>query len=141
MTNKRMSDDAAAQALALLRERGDQVLNAIDDGVYFLDADGRAIFVNESAARMTGFTARELLGKSQHEMIHHHYADGRTFPQEECPIDLAAVEGVQQRVGGDVFWRKDGTPLPVDYTAIPIKHGRQILGVVVTFWDRGGRPI
>ena len=47
-----ISPELADNALTLLRERGDQVLNAIDDGVYCLDDEGRAIFVNEAAARM-----------------------------------------------------------------------------------------
>lgn len=127
------TDRTVAQAVELLRERGEQVLNAIDDGVYFLDPTGRAIFVNEAAGQMLGYTMRELLGHDQHALTHHHYADGSHFPKEECPIYLAATEGVQQRVGSDVFWRKDGSQVPVAYTAIPIKQGRKILGVVVTF--------
>jgi PAS domain S-box-containing protein len=122
-------------ALPFLRDRAEQVINAIDDGVYFLDPSGNTIFVNEAATRMLGFTARELLGKPQHETSHHHYADGSHFPREECPIYSSATDGVQQRVGGDVFWRKDGKPLLVDYTSIPITEGRRIVGVVVTFRD------
>ena len=92
----------ASTALRLLREGGDQVLNAIDDGVYVLDHLGNTAFVNEAATRMLGFTARELLGKSQHEMMHHHYEDGSVFPREECPIYLSVTDGVQQRVGGEI---------------------------------------
>ena len=128
-------DEASARAVTLLRERAEQVLNAIDDGVYFLDPEGNTVFVNEAAARMLGFTSREMLGKPQHELIHHHYPDGTPFPREGCPIYLSATQGIQQRVGGDVFWRKDGSPLHVDYTSIPIRERRQIVGVVVTFRD------
>ena len=128
-------DQAAASAVALLRARAEQVLNAVDDGVYFLDPAGNTVFVNEAAARLLGYTTRELLGKPQHEMIHHHYEDGTPFPREACPIFLSASDGVQQQVGGDVFWKKDGTPLHVDYTSIPIREQRRIVGVVVTFRD------
>lgn len=123
------------EAVRLLRDRADQVLNAIDDGVYVLDPSGNASFVNEAAARMLGYTARELIGAPQHETMHHHYPDGSPFPREECPIFLSVTDGVQQRVGGDVFWRKDGTPMQVDYTCIPIRENRRIVGVVVTFRD------
>ena len=132
-------DETAASAVALLRERADQVLNAVDDGVYFLDPAGNTIFVNEAAARMLGYTSREMLGKPQHEMMHHHYEDGTPFPREACPIYLSATDGVTQQVGGDVFWKKDGTPLYVDYTSIPIRERRQIVGVVVTFRDIGAQ--
>ena len=128
-------DGTIAEALRLLQSRGTQVLNAIDDGVVFLDSMGRVIFANEAAARSLGFTNREMLGKSLHMLTHHHYADGTPFPAEECPIVGSVNDAVQQRVGGDTFWTKGGTPLPVDYTSIPIKEGRNVLGVVVTFRD------
>ncbi len=122
-------------ALLLLKDRGVQVLNAIDDGVYFLDSEGRTIFVNEAAERLLGFANREIIGRPMHELTHHHYADGSAFPAHECPILSSVTDAVQQRVGGDTFWTKAGTPLPVDYTSIPIKEGREVRGVVVTFRD------
>ncbi len=127
--------EMAAEAARLLQDRGTQVLNAIDDGVYFLDSQGHAIFINEAAGRMLGYTNREVLGKSMHDLTHHHYADGTPFPPEECPIVSSVMDAVQQRVGGDTFWTKGGKPLPVDYTSIPIKEGRTVVGVVVTFRD------
>jgi PAS domain S-box-containing protein len=128
-------DAVFTSALQLLQDRGSQVLNAIDDGVVFLDPMGRMIFVNEAASRLLGYTNREALGKSLHELSHHHYADGSVFPVEECPILSSVTDGVQQRVGGDIFWTKSGEKLPVDYTSIPIKDGRAVIGVVITFRD------
>lgn len=128
-------EDVAAEAVRLLGQRGELILNAVDDGIYCLDAAGRATFVNEAAARMLGYTMREMIGVPQHALIHHHYPDGSVFPQEACPIWGSVSEGIHQRVGGDVFWRKDGTPLPVDYTSTPIKEGRRVIAVVVTFRD------
>jgi PAS domain S-box-containing protein len=128
-------DVIAADALRMIRERGAQVLNAIDDGVFFLDGAGLTIFVNDAAVRMLGFTNREIMGRSMHELTHHHYADGSAFPNEECPILSSVTDAVQQRVGGDTFWTKAGAALPVDYTSIPIKDGRTVIGVVVTFRD------
>jgi PAS domain S-box-containing protein len=126
---------ALGEALAVLQERTTQILNAIDDGIYFLDAEGRTIFLNEASQRMLGYTNREALGVSMHQLTHHHYADGSVFPVEECPILSSVTDAVQQRVGGDIFWTKSGRPLPVDYTSIPIKEGRKVTGVVVTFRD------
>ena len=123
------------EAMRLIESRAVDVLNAIDDGVYFLDPQGRTIFVNSAASRLLGYTNRELLGKPMHPLTHHHYADGTEFPAAACPILSSVTDGVQQRVGGDVFWTRDGKMLPVDYTSIPIKAGRQVAGVVVTFRD------
>ena len=129
------AEDLAAEAARLLGRRGELILNAVDDGIYCLDAAGRTTFVNEAGARMLGYTMREMIGAPQHALIHHHYADGSVFPEEACPIWGSVSEGIHQRVGGDVFWRKDGTPLPVDYTSTPIKESRRVVAVVVTFRD------
>lgn len=128
-------DAIVADALKLLQGRTAQLLNAIDDGIYFLDHTGRTVFINEAAVRMLGFTNREVIGKPMHDLTHHHYADGSVFPVESCPIMSSVTDAVQQRVGGDIFWTKAGMMLPVDYTSIPIKEGRQVVGVVVTFRD------
>ena len=128
-------DAIVTDALQMLHDRTAQVLNAIDDGVFFLDPMGRTIFINEAAARMLGFTNREVLGRSMHDLSHHHYADGSAFPVEHCPILSSVTDAVQHRVGGDTFWTKSGEALPVDYTSIPIKEGRKVVGVVVTFRD------
>jgi PAS domain S-box-containing protein len=128
-------DSIVAGALASLEGRTSSILNAVDDGVFFLDTLGRAVFVNEATVRMLGFTNRESLGMSMHELTHHHYADGSLFPADDCPILSSVTDAVQQRVGGDTFWTKGGEALPVDYTSIPIKEGRRVIGVVVTFRD------
>lgn len=129
------ADSGTADPIRLLRNRGTDVLNAIDDGVFFLDDKGHVIFINEAAVRMLGFTNREVMGKPMHTMSHHHYADGSEYPIEACPILSSVTDGIQHRVGGDCFWKKNGEPLPVDYTSIPIKESRTVVGVVVTFRD------
>lgn len=126
---------AVGEAFAGLQGRATQVLNAIDDGIFFLDRNGLTVFLNEASVRLLGYTVREALGRSMHELTHHHYADGTPFPAEECPILASVTDGVQQRVGGDIFFRKNGERLPVNYTSIPIKDGRHVTGVVVTFRD------
>ena len=129
------ADTEFAEAMRLIQTRASDVLNAIDHGVFFLDGQGRTIFANATVTRLLGFTSREMLGKPMHSLTHHHYADGTEFPAEACPILSSVTDGVLQRVGGDVFWTRDGKPLPVDYTSIPIKNGRAVAGVVVTFRD------
>lgn len=122
-------------AVRLIASRGEEVLNAVDDGIFYLNSLGRVEFINESGARMLGFTQREVLGHEMHALVHHHYSDGSPFPRESCPIWHTVTDGVQQRIGGDTFFRKDNSPLPVDYTSIPLKERRRVLGVVVTFRD------
>jgi PAS domain S-box-containing protein len=133
-------DAILEKGIRLVRERSEVVLNAVDDGIYVLDHEGHTIFANEAAVRNLGFTLREMLGRPQHALIHHTHVDGSAFPVEECPIYAAAHYGVYQRVGGDVFWHKDGRAIAVDYTSTPIKDGRAVVGAVITFRESAGGP-
>ena len=111
------------------------ILNSVDEGIFGLDAQGRHTFVNPSAARMLGYTFEELVGQPGHSTWQHTQSDGRPYPAEECPIHDTLTTGATHRVGGQVFWRKDGTPFPVDYTTTPVREGNRLTGAVVTFRD------
>lgn len=105
------------------REEYEAIFDAIGEGVHRIDLEGRITFVNLAAARLLGWDAGELLGREQHPTIHHTRADGTPYPAEECPILAALREGRVGRHDDELFWRKDGTALPVDYIATPIREG------------------
>src|SRR5437867_9061572 len=88
-----------------------------------------------AAARMLGYQAAELIGKSRHELLHHTQPDGAPYLQEACPIYAALQDGAVRHVTEDVFWRKDGTSFPVEYISTPIREAGEIVGAVVTFKD------
>jgi formate hydrogenlyase transcriptional activator len=111
------------------------ILNAVGDGIYGLDLEGRATFVNPAAAAMTGHQVDELLGKTMHEIVHHSRPDGHCYPRNECPIYAAFHDGLIRKVGDEVFWRKDGTSFPVEYTSTPIIESHRVVGAVVVFRD------
>jgi PAS domain S-box-containing protein len=68
--------------------------------------------------------------------VHHSRPDGRVYPQSQCPIYTAIRDGtVHTSVDNEVFWRKDGTSFPVEYTSTPIVDKGNIVGAVVTFRD------
>jgi PAS domain S-box-containing protein len=115
------------------------ILNAIPGGVVSLDRDGRITLVNDGATRLLGWSAAELLGRPMHDLLHHHRADGSVYPEDECPIlrTLSAGEAVQ--VDTDVFWRQDGTSIPVDFDARPIVRSGVQVGALVAFRDRSER--
>lgn len=119
-----------------LEERQRRVLAHLGEGIFGQDMDGRVTFVNAAALRMLGYDEADLLGQPMHAKTHHHYPDGRPFPRESCPVYETARDGVTRTVSDQVFWRKDGTPLPVEYTAAPITDldGRPD-GAVISFRD------
>ena len=52
------------------------LLNAVGEGIYGLDINGNAIFINSAAEAMTGWSSAELLGKNIHQFHHHSYSNG-----------------------------------------------------------------
>lgn len=111
------------------------LLNAVGEGVYGFDLKGKAVFINPAAERMTGWKAKELLGKNIHDYHHHTHADGSPYPVSECKIYGTMVDGVGRDVSGEVFWRKDGTSFPVEYTTAAVHKDGEIIGAVAVFRD------
>lgn len=111
------------------------LLNAVGEGVYGFDADGNAVFVNPAAEQMTGWTADELLGKNIHEYHHHSHENGEPYPVEECEIYNTMRDGEKRRITNEVFWRKDGSFFPVEYTSTPVYKKGKLIGAVAVFRD------
>ncbi|MBB2495718.1 PAS domain S-box protein [Aquipseudomonas ullengensis] len=125
----------AADRLAALEERSRLILASVNDGIIGLDADGMMTFANPAAPAMLGFEADEMVGKSLHALIHHHYADGREFPRDECSMYLTSIDGQARTVDNEVLWRKDGSAFPVEYSTTPIHKDDALVGSVVVFRD------
>lgn len=116
------------------------LLDSTGEGIYGIDTGGLFTFVNRAAARMLGFAPEDILGRNGHALVHHTRPDGTPYPEGECPIFRALRSGESARVEDEVFWRADGSPFPVAYSAAPIieqKSGEQgtVRGAVVTFRD------
>jgi diguanylate cyclase (GGDEF)-like protein/PAS domain S-box-containing protein len=126
----------AEQALVQLRRRSELILESVGEGIHGIDTDGRIIFENSAAAKLLGYTVEELCGKLAHDTMHHSRKDGTPLPVEHCAIHAAKHDGVVRTVEDEVFWRKDGSSFPVEYTTGPIRNERnEITGAVVAFRD------
>ncbi len=108
---------------------------SMGEGVYALDEDGRLTFMNPAAEAALGWTEAELLGRRVHEVIHFQRADGVPRPAHDCPLLGVLTSGQTCRGEDDVFTRRDGTLLPVSYTAAPILTGGRVIGTVLAFRD------
>ncbi|MCZ6521363.1 MAG: sigma 54-interacting transcriptional regulator [Bacteroidetes bacterium] len=126
----------ALQKLQKLQRHHQSILQSAGDGIYGLDCQGHTTFVNPAAARMVGWELEELIGKSQHDMIHHTKIDGTPFDKKECSIYAAFKDGKIHHVEDEVFWRKDGTSFPIEYISTPIwDENNKLIGAVVSFKD------
>ncbi|MEW6001082.1 MAG: HD domain-containing phosphohydrolase [Nitrospirota bacterium] len=132
---KSEAETKRAEELERLRRQNELILNSAGEGIFGLDLQGNHTFVNPSAARMLGYEVEELIGLHSHTIWHHSKADGSPYPEEECLIYKAYKEGSVHHATDEVFWRRDNTIFPVEYTSTPIKEGGKLVGAVVTFMD------
>ncbi|MGD1880285.1 MAG: sigma 54-interacting transcriptional regulator, partial [Kiloniellaceae bacterium] len=117
-------------------ERENQmILAAAGEGIYGVNADGITTFVNPAAEHMLGWRADELVGREMHAMLRHTHPDGSSYANAHCPIYNAFREGMVNTVDDEVFWRKDGRPLRVEYTSTPILDDGAVVGAVIVFRD------
>ncbi len=118
-----------------LKQRNESILQAAGEGIYGLDAEGNATYVNRAAIEMTGWSADEIIGTSIHYKHHHSHADGSHYPHVACPIYKAVHDGEVHHRDDEVFWHKDGSCFPVEYTSTPIYDNGALVGAVVVFKD------
>ncbi|EJM74877.1 PAS domain S-box-containing protein [Pseudomonas sp. WPR_5_2] len=117
-------------------ERDNQLLlSSVGDGIYSINSEGLATFVNPAGARMLGWEPQDMIGKNIHRIHHHTHADGSHYPVEECPIYKAVRDGVVHEGRQEVFWRRDGSSFPVEFTSTPVISDGRIVGAVVVFRD------
>ncbi|MDU8910986.1 sigma 54-interacting transcriptional regulator [Aestuariicoccus sp. MJ-SS9] len=125
----------AESFFAELERQNQLILNAAGEGIYGVNAEGKTTFVNRAAQEMLGWTTEDLLGRDIHSMIHHHHLSGEIYPSHDCPIYRSFRFEQVNRIENEVFWRKDGKPIQVEYVSTPIYDQKVLAGAVVIFRD------
>jgi len=123
----------AEEALRRVMLQNKLILDSAGEGIFGLDMDGRITFINPAGTEMLGWSAEELVGQRGHDLLHHSHADGSPYPLDDCPIYRVFRDGVTRELDDEVFWRRDGSSFPVDYTSTPIRDDGRLVGAVVTF--------
>lgn len=104
--------------LQKLQRRYELILNSAGEGICGLDLEGKATFVNPAVSRITGFPIVDLIGKTEQEIF------GRN-----------GGNGDNKNSGERIFYRKDGTPVPLEYVKTPIHENDREVGAVLVFKD------
>jgi PAS domain S-box-containing protein len=126
----------AQQALHDSRENLHRLLDSMAEGAYGVDTNGECTFVNRAFLKMLGYQdENEVLGKNSHELIHHSHVDGSPYPADECLAYRAYRANQAINVANEVFWRKDGVAIAVEYRSQPIVSDGAVTGAITTFVD------
>jgi PAS domain S-box-containing protein len=132
VTTRRQADEA----LIAERERLAVTLRSIADAVIAADAQACITELNDMAAALTGWTAREATGRRLEEVFR--IADQTTRAPARDPVARALREGsIVGLAHGTVLVARDGTERPIAASAAPIRDGRgRVQGVVLVFRDK-----
>ena len=125
----------AEEALHMAMRQRELILESVGDGIYGIDLEGRLTFINEAGARALGYSPEQLASRDVHEIIHHSHADGTPYSRITSPILQGMRRQETVRMRDEVFWRADGSSIPVEYTASPLIEDGRVTGMVVAFQD------
>jgi len=131
LTDVKVAEHKVRQSEELVR----QILESAGEGIFGVDNQGKATFVNPAASRLLGYKQDELLGIKVHQAIHATDQSGNPIKESECNICKAFQLGQSSYETNDILWHKSGRWFPVEYTASPINQDGKIVGAVVSFRD------
>ena len=110
-----------------------EILDQIQDGVYYVDVNRKILYWNQGAQKITGYTAEEIVGKNcQTSGLSHIDLEGRPLCSLGCPLFASIADGRQRNE--QVFVRhKDGYRIPIMVKVVPIQKNGEIMGAVEIF--------
>ncbi|MBF0625233.1 MAG: EAL domain-containing protein [Magnetococcales bacterium] len=123
------------QQIAVLAERNRRILDAAQDGILGIGAEGLIIFSNPAVEKILQWPDVALLGRDPLEMVRPSDGQGHPIPISDFPGELTLKDGQVRSVSGQWFQRRDGSRLPVDYVVAPTFEERRVSGLVLTFRD------
>lgn len=114
-----------------------EMLDALYDGVYFMDRDRIIRYWNRGAEILTGFEKTEVMGRAcRDNVLNHVDEEGRTLCESDrCPALKTIADG-KEREAEIFLHHKAGYRLPVLTRIAPIRdrYG-EIIGAVEVFTD------
>ncbi|MAS92951.1 MAG: hypothetical protein CMO55_07105 [Verrucomicrobiales bacterium] len=138
---KQLEHVAARENAALRREKATNdrlqlLLDSTAEGIYGIDEKGVCTFSNRASADLLGYPDPDsMIGEKIQDIV---FGKSDKHEPETAPeegILRPATHGEIYHSDEEQFARKDGTLVPVEFWAYPIKEDETRLGAVVTFVD------
>ena len=109
------------------------IIDNIEDGVYFVDLARCITLWNQAAARITGYSGEEMLGRHcDDNLLSHVDQTGTPLCVMGCPLYHTMQDGLRRQ--DEVLLRhKNGHRLPVIVRTHPIYRDGEIVGAVEIF--------
>jgi PAS domain S-box-containing protein len=131
ITVRKRTEEQLARQLGLLTA----ITDSAADAIFVSDCEDRVTLMNPAAERIFGWSGQELTGRKLHDAIHDRYPDGRPYPASECLLSRVHATGETLVRHEDVFFRKDGSQVPVACSNAPLMIEGRIAGSVLVAHD------
>lgn len=116
------------------KAKDEAILSGIGDGVFAIDTNNKIILYNESAAKITGFSEKEVMGKIYNKVLQFTHEKEKTI--EDVFIKKAQAGEKAEMSKHTMITHKKGHLVPVADSAAPIMDEKgKVDGVVVVFRD------
>ena len=116
-------------------QQAQAILRATEEAICGVDMAGKVVLANPAAARLLATRLGDVAGRDLQSLSWHTRLDGTPVAAEDTPIGQVLATG--KRIGRrrEVFWRADGSPVPVEVSTVPIKDGETTVGAVAAITD------
>lgn len=112
-----------------------RILCSIDEGVYFVDTERKITFWNKGAEKITGFSAKDVVGSYCYDNILNHIDDaGNHLCFSGCPLHATIADGESRNVNVYLH-HKEGHRVPVTVRSVQISENNEVIGAVELFSD------
>lgn len=115
------------------RQRMDSISNAMGEGMFVLDRQGRVSYVNRAASRLLGYPREALIGKPLLPMIVAPTAPGQPADGMNPLLDRQRWQLPYE--GENVFINASGKAFPVEVSSQPVRRKDRFLRSVTVFSD------
>lgn len=117
-----------------------EILNSLQDGIYYLDRDRIITYWSRGAEQITGYTSDQVIGRScRNNILNHVNEKGLLLCNEHCPMAATMQDG-KPREEYVYLHHAEGHRVPVKIRATPIRdESENIVGAVETF-NKGVSP-
>ena len=110
------------------------LLDNLYEGVYIIDKDRKIYYWNKSAEKITGYTAKEVIGKTCYDnLLRHTDKEGKNLCENLCP--MVKIMNESKQLDAEIYLHhKTGYRLLVKVEGFPIKLNNSVVGVIELFY-------
>ncbi len=127
------------EAENILRKSEENIRRLVDsaaEAMFGIDLQGRCTFANAFCLNLLGYeNINEVLGKDMDILIHGHEDTNKCNLNTNAEIRHALCNSTPVHIAEDVFHKKNGNLLEVEYWSYPVIEKDAVKGAVITFLD------